>query len=71
MLNGLMKGNDSFRMWDFVETIEEVDTTSPEIVRLCLLNNRRIWLNKLYKLRVTKLRFVHCNFVSRSFMYHD
>lgn len=22
MLNGLMKGNDSFRMWDFVETIE-------------------------------------------------
>lgn len=34
MLNGLMKGNYSFRMWDFVETIEGIDTTSLEIVRL-------------------------------------
>lgn len=29
-----MKGNDSFRMWDFVETIERSDTTSLEIARL-------------------------------------
>lgn len=29
-----MKGNDSFRICDFVETIEGVDTTSLEIVEL-------------------------------------
>ena len=34
MLNGLMKGNNSFRKKDFVETLEGVATTSLEIVRL-------------------------------------
>lgn len=50
--------------------IERVDTTSSlEIIRLHLLNNRRIWQNRACKLRIRELRFVSCNYVYGSFLY--